>query len=231
MTAHRGSALVSYLRALVPSGVRRQRRLDQLQRRHGLTSLGNDFPYLMSESTSFGDNCRISARVRIFDTTVGDWSYVEHDCHISSTDIGRYTSVAPFTVIGLAEHPSRTWVSTHPRFYLHRPRSGYDLVSSTRYEEFARATIGSDVWIGVGARVRGGTTIGHGAIVGAGSVVTRDVPPYAVVAGSPARLVRYRFDEDDIAFLLDFRWWERDDAWLRANVDAFVSVDRLRELA
>ena len=70
--------------------------------------------------------------------------------------------------------------------------------------------IGNDVWIGLNATILDGVTIGDGAIVAAGAVVTKDVPPYAVVAGVPAKIIKYRFTESQIDFLLKFRWWEKD---------------------
>jgi acetyltransferase-like isoleucine patch superfamily enzyme len=216
------------LRALVPTGLRRLRRLSALRREHRLADLGSDFPYLFSEDTSFGEHCRVSGRVRVYGTSVGDWSYLEHDCHVAMTDIGRFTSIGPFTVIGLAEHPTDEWVSTHPLFYVHRPRVGYDLVDTTRREEFARTKVGNDVWIGAGARIKGGVAIGDGAVIGAGAVVTRDVPPFAIVVGVPAQVLRYRFTPDEIDYLLALRWWDRDLTWLRDNVEEFRSVDALR---
>jgi acetyltransferase-like isoleucine patch superfamily enzyme len=108
------------------------------------------------------------------------------------------------------------------------PHIGYDLVPEDQHEDLTRTILGHDVWVGHGAIVKGGISIGHGSIIGAGAVVTHDVPPYAVVAGVPARLLRYRFEPQIIDTLLASRWWERDLEWLRSHaaemrdVEAFV---------
>ena len=85
--------------------------------------------------------------------------------------------------------------------------------------------IGNDVWIGEAVFINDGITIGTGAVVGAHSVVTKDVPPYAIVAGAPARVLRYRFDDSTIQKLLDSKWWEWDDETLKAKGDAFSDVE------
>lgn len=82
--------------------------------------------------------------------------------------------------------------------------------------------IGNDVWIGHGAIILPGVAIGDGAVVGAGAVVTKDVPPYAIVGGSPARLIRYRFSQDVISKLLAIRWWEWDDDKVKREADALT---------
>ncbi len=144
------------------------------------------------------------------DSRMGRHSFCGYDCEIAATDIGHFCSIANYVAIGGGRHPIE-WVGTSPVFY-----EGRDSVSK-KFSAFPRSPqmrvlIGSDVWIGYRAIVAQGVTIGDGAVVGAGAVVTRDVPPYAIVAGSPARLIRYRFDEALREALLASQWWEKSDA-------------------
>ena len=107
--------------------------------------------------------------------------------------------------IGGLGHPMH-FVSTSPVFLSHKD-SVKTKFAHHDYLPLLRTEIGADVWIGEGAFLKAGLNVGHGAIIGMGAVVTRDVPPYAVVAGNPARLIRYRFNEDVIQGLLVSRWW------------------------
>lgn len=91
--------------------------------------------------------------------------------------------------------------------------------------------IGSDVWIGANVTVRPGVRIGDGAIVGANSVVTGDIPPYAIYAGCPARLIRYRFTEEEIEKLLKMKWWEQDEQWIRDNIERFKDIKDFTDIA
>lgn len=147
-------------------------------------------------------------------STMGRHSFCGYDCEISATDIGPFCSIANRVAIGGGRHPT-DWVSTSPVFY-----EGRDSVRK-KYSTFARPPlqrvhIGADVWIGFRAIIMQGVTIGHGAVVGANAVVTREVPPYAIVVGSPAKVVGYRFVEDVRERLLASRWWDLSDTVLEA---------------
>lgn len=102
------------------------------------------------------------------------------------------------------------FVSTSPVFLSHRD-SVKAKFARHDYLPTIRTTIGNDVWIGDGTFIKTGIGIGHGAVVGMGSVVTKDVAPYAIVAGNPATLIRYRFEPEVIQALLEMAWWNLDD--------------------
>jgi hypothetical protein len=112
-------------------------------------------------------------------------------------------------------------------FFSTARQCGSSFVSQNYFEESSRVTVGNDVWIGANVTVIDGIRIGHGAIVGAGAVVVAEVPDYAIVGGVPARLIRFRFSPSEIAWLLEFRWWNRDEAWLRQNHHLFHDIKRM----
>jgi acetyltransferase-like isoleucine patch superfamily enzyme len=181
-------ALRAGVRSVVPRELQRHRRHRRLRKLHGFVSLGDDFEHAIQRAT-FGRACRLGGPVYVFDSTIGDFTYLEVGCRISSADVGKFCAIAPYSLVGLAAHPTEM-VSTHPLFYRHQPELGYDFVEHDRLQELSRTRIGNDVWIGAGVAVKDGVTIGDGAIVGAGAVVTTDVPPRVVVVGNPARVLR-----------------------------------------
>ena len=134
---------------------------------------------------------------------------------IQNVAIGRYCAIAPNVDICPPQHPTG-WLSTSSRqfnggFLRWRDYLGNDVsIISKPDEESVR--IGNDVWIGCRSVIMDGVTVGDGAIVAAGAVVTKDVPPYAIVGGVPARIIRYRFDENTIRRLLALKWWDYDIA-------------------
>lgn len=183
---------------------------------------------------------------RILDTSLGAFSYVNG--YLTSAlyhcEVGRYCSIAESVVVGPPEHPV-DWLSTHliaftqpeqyPSFYQvpEFARLAPDGSKAERFTMPDKTVIGHDVWIGAGAFVRRGLRIGDGAIVAAGAVVTRDVPPYAIVAGSPAQVLRLRFDERLVARLLELRWWRYDLAPHKQELDfsrVEAALDRLESL-
>lgn len=153
--------------------------------------------------------CNLKSHVSIGAFTVLTNSRKEG--YIGNVDIGRYCSIAYGVNIGMFEHPV-DWLSTTTRQYLAGHVYGARPVHLRSFDPSPLTVIGNDVWIGVGATLIDGIKIGDGAIVAAGAVVTKDVPPYAIVGGVPAKIIRYRFDEKTIADLLELKWWDYDMA-------------------
>lgn len=173
--------------------------------------------------------CRGTYLARSF---MGTGSYVGKQCSIVSTWIGRYSCIGPNVRTTSGTHPT-SFVSMHPAFYSTRGQAGFTFVSEQKYNENMdtgyHTRIGNDVWIGDSAILTEGVKIGDGAVIAAGCVVTKDVPPYAVVAGVPAKVLRYRFPEEDIETLLNTKWWQQDMAWLRKNADCFTNIELLKK--
>jgi len=158
----------------------------------------------------------VNSGTQLIHSVFGKYSYAGYDCIIINTSIGNYCSIADNVVIGSAQHPMH-WVSTSPVFE--------NVIHSGPKKKFAtfevpkskHTLIGSDVWIGHGAIIKGGINIGTGAVIGAGAVVTKDVEPYAVVGGCPAKILKFRFPNHIIEALLASKWWELSDEELQAK--------------
>lgn len=151
------------------------------------------------------------------------------DLAAARVEIGSFTAIGRGCTINIGSfgrHPI-DFVSSYPLAMIFgAPPAGRD--HSVHETPAASVSIGSDVWIGEGCLIQAGVTIGNGAVVGARSLVNHDVPSYGIVAGTPARLIRYRFDEATIAALLKLAWWTWPDETIRANLDCFFSRDVAR---
>lgn len=160
-------------------------------------------------NSNFEKPCRVHAQSTLYSVNMGRHSYCGYDCFILSSDIGRYCSIGDNVTIGLNGHPLG-WVSTSPAFYAAQDNAfAGDLSTTLKHDTSSPLTrIGNDVWIGKNAMLRAGITVGDGAVIGMGSVVTKDVAPYTIVAGNPARVVRMRFPQELADRLQASRWWD-----------------------
>ena len=171
-----------------------------------------------------GDNTKFCGKI-------GYGSYICNDCSIIG-DIGRFTSIAAEVKNAQGVHPiTNPYATTSPMFFSLKKQSGITFAKEQLFDEMRAAIqIGNDCWIGQRAFFVGGLTIGDGAIVLAGAVVTKDVPPYAVVGGVPAKILRYRYDEETIKFLLEKKWWDMPLEWLKENSELLCDIDKLKEI-
>lgn len=173
----------------------------------------------------------------VLNSYLGHGSYVASGSFLRNTKVGRYCCIGKNVRVIDVTHPSRGFVSVHPLFFSENTVVGDSYVGCQKFEEYLKlrdgsgysVKIGNDVWIGDGAMILGGHEIGDGAIIAAGAVVTKDVEPYTIVAGVPARPIRRRFSEEDIRFLQEFRWWEKDEGWLRRHAELFEDISKFRK--
>lgn len=175
--------------------------------------------------STFGAYVEIGAGSRVAHSEVGDYSYCDRYADIANARIGKFANIAAFSRIGATDHPLETAACHH---FLYRSDDYWD--DAGRDEAFfahrkARlADIGHDTWIGAHALVMPEVTLGHGAVVAAGAVVTRDVAPYTIVAGTPARPLRERQPRAIADRLIALAWWDWPHDALRAALADFRTL-------
>jgi acetyltransferase-like isoleucine patch superfamily enzyme len=170
---------------------------------------------------------KIEAGSTIVNSTFDRHSFCGYDCMIINCTVGAFCSIANGVVIGGARHPME-YASTSPVFLSHKDSVKMKYARHD-YSLKLRTVVDSDVWIGEVALIKAGVHIGVGAVIGMGSVVTRDVEPYSVVAGNPARTIRKRFDDKTIKALLELKWWTLPDSKLKEIAVYFNDVPKLLE--
>ena len=175
--------------------------------------------------STLGRYTEVGARTKLLEVELGDYSYVVNDSDIAYTRIGKFTSIAAMTRINPGNHPMGRASQAH---FTYRASAYFDdAEDEAEFFDWRRShavTIGNDVWIGHGAVILPGRTLGDGAVVAAGAVVTKDVPAYAIVAGVPARVVKERFPTETGARLQALGWWDWEHSRLRAALEDFRAL-------
>ena len=175
-------------------------------------------------ASTFGRYCEVGARTKVAESTFGDYAYVVNDSDIIYTDVGKFCSIAAHTRINPGNHPLERVALSHFTYRSSAYDMGPDDGSFFDWRRSFRCVMGHDVWIGHGAIVLPGVKLGNGAAVGAGAIVTKDVPPFAIVVGNPGRVLRYRFSPEIIAALERIAWWDWSHEQLRSGLADFRAM-------
>lgn len=164
----------------------------------------------MTPDTMIGKHSHIYEKCIINHSKIGKYTYVSRNALIQNTVIGNYCSISNDLLCGLGNHPTDRF-STSPIFYnRNNPLKIGEYAKDRSFDDYKPIHIGNDVWIGARVTILDGVKIGNGAIIAAGSIVTKDVPPYAIVGGTPAKVIRYRSSEEKAAEYQSMSWWEKD---------------------
>lgn len=182
------------------------------------------------KNCNFGEHNYLASGVSLDNVSFGDYSYCNTNTKINNAEIGSFSCIGPSVKIGLASHPTDRIVSLHPAFYSTAAQVGKTFAKEMLFDESIRHTkVGSDVWIGANVLIAGGVSIGHGAVIASGAIVTKDIAPYTIVAGVPAKSIGHRFTLAQRNELLDSEWWN----WTLDNIEnqssRFLNVDLFLE--
>lgn len=192
--------------------------------------LSADMPFLHPDcqitDSSFGAYVEIGKGSRVANSVFGDYSYCDRYADIANARIGKFANIAAFARIGATDHPLHTAACHH---FLYRSADYWDDTSPDEdffaHRKSRLAHIGNDTWIGASAMIKPEVTLGDGAVVAAGAVVTKDVAPYTIVAGTPARPLRLRQPPEIAERLITLAWWDWPHDALRMALEDFRSLD------
>ncbi|NMD70180.1 CatB-related O-acetyltransferase [Bacillus sp. DNRA2] len=176
----------------------------------------------------------IHKKVNISNSRIGYGTYIGERTILNNTLIGRYCSIAEGVKIISGQHPTKMFVSTHPAFFSTARQAGFTYVSENKFPEFKHSskdnsytvTIGNDVWIGADVKILEGINIEDGVIIATGAVVVKDLEAYTIYGGVPAKKIGQRFSEKEKKFLLENKWWENDEDWIKQNVGLFSDINQ-----
>ncbi|WP_218648126.1 CatB-related O-acetyltransferase [Winogradskyella forsetii] len=172
---------------------------------------------------------KINRNVAFIDSDLGLGSYINNSCYFPKTKIGKFCSIGSNVKIITGDHPLDGNISTHPSFFSLRKQAGFTFAEQQTFNEVKYADVNknycvrieNDVWIGSNVLILSGVTIKTGAVIAAGSLVIKDVEPYTIVGGVPAKKIKTRFSENEVSYLLQSKWWDKPVDWIKNNYLSF----------
>lgn len=189
---------------------------------------------LVDNISMIDKKAKVCRHSKIFNSSIGAYSYLSSKASLVYASVGKYCSIGHNSSIGMGHHALRN-LSTSPLFTEKHNATGHSWITQSQIYPYKKVSVGNDVWIGTRVLVVGGVSIGNGAVIAAGAVVTKDVPPYAIVGGVPARILRYRFSPEIIEKLEDLEWWNYPEEKLKKCIHFFqkecISVEDVVILA
>ncbi len=198
--------------------IRRNKLRKKYKEKHLVVGLNSEIV-----NAKIGRYVALNFNVVFRNSSIGDHSYINSNTHVFNTSIGKFCSIGSGVQFGLGKHPT-SMVSTHPAFFANNKL--FKTFSDKAYiEEYSQIKVGNDVWIGDGAVIMNDITIEDGAVIAARAVVTKDVKPYAIVGGVPAKILKFRFDEETIKRIRETKWWDREEKWFEDNYKLFHTPD------
>lgn len=186
---------------------------------------------IINKKTKINDYCNIHKHVNIINSEIGLATFIGSNSYLPHSQIGKFCSISTNVKLILYTHPSKHFVSTHPAFYSLANQSGIRFTNNQKFQESLidlnniSLKIGNDVWIGADVTILGNIEIGDGAIIGCGALVTKSVAPYSIVGGVPAKIIRYRFTNEQITILNSLKWWNKSINWIKSNANLFTDID------
>lgn len=193
---------------------------------------------ILSTKTIFESNNLIRSNSNISGSYIGMGTYISENCKLPHSLIGRFCSIGNNVKVIIGKHPIDTFVSTHPAFFSTANQAGFTFVNKNKFTELEYSDeskkfyieIGNDVWIGDNVLILQGIKIGDGAIIGSGAIVTKNIEPYSINVGTPAKIIKYRFSKDEIAKLLKTKWWDWDFSTIKARSESFDNISKFISL-
>ena len=178
--------------------------------------------------THLGKYVKINSGTQIVDGFIGDYSYCGYDCNFLNVEIGKFCCISDNVIIGGAAHPMH-FVSMSSVFLSHKDSSKIKL-GNLDYFPKIKTIIGNDVWIGQGVFIKSGVNIGDGAIIATNSTVVKNVEPYTIYGGNPAKFIKKRFSDEKVEFLLKLQWWNWSKEEIFNNLEMLTSEAGLEQL-